>query len=200
MTHDRSGARRALGFLVAAQILLLARPGHGQTRDEPLYTPSIFLYGFDGFVLGAGAGLGAGYLAARGDGWTEDDWRPLAYGAGVGALAGGVLGLTLGVTDMVNETQGRGYFVLRDGGYGLGFGAATGAIVGGLSAIGSGEPQRILTGGAVGALVGTGAGLVLGVVEGQRAWRRHTRVALTLAPAPEPSGRLTWMPALAGRF
>jgi hypothetical protein len=36
-------------------------------------------------------------------------------------------------------------------------------------------------------------------VEGQRAWRRHTRVAFTLAPA-EASGKLVWMPTLVGRY
>src|SRR5205814_9703945 len=99
-----------------------------------------------------------------------------------------------------NETQGRGYFVLRDGGYGLGFGVATGAIVGGLSAIGSKQPERILLGGAVGGLVGTGVGVVQGIVEGRRAWRPHARGARNLAPAPEPSGKLVWMPTLVGRY
>src|SRR5205814_3998499 len=97
-------------FLVAATLLSLARPGQAQPR-EPLYTPSIFVYGFDGFFLGAVAGVGAGYIAARSGGWHSDDWQPLAYGAGIGALAGGALGLSLGITDMVNETPGRGYFV-----------------------------------------------------------------------------------------
>jgi hypothetical protein len=182
-----------------ASLLLISRPSQAQPPPEPLYTPSIFGYGFNGFALGAGAGLGAGYLAARAGGWHEDDWRPLAYGVGIGALAGGALGLTLGITDMANETQGRGYFILRDGGYGLGFGVATGAIIGGLAAVGSKKPEHILFGGAIGALAGTGVGVVLGIVEGQRAWRRHTRVAVTLAPA-ESGGKLVWMPALVGRY
>jgi hypothetical protein len=191
---------RTLSTLVAAALLAFSLPLQAEPQQEPLYTPSVFLYGFDGFVLGAGAGLGAGYLGARAGGWHKDDWQPLAYGAGIGALAGGALGLTLGITDMVNETQGRGYFILRDGGYGLGFGTATGAIVGGLGAIGSKKPEHILFGAAIGGLVGTGAGVVLGIVEGQRAWRRHTRVAFTLAPAAESSGKLVWMPTLLGRY
>jgi hypothetical protein len=185
---------------IAAVLLLPARPCLAEERGEPLYTPSMFRYGFHGFLLGTGAGLGAGYLAARAGGWHQNDWEPLAYGAGIGALAGGALGVTLGITDMVNETQGRGYFILRDGGYGLGFGATTGAIGGGLAAVSSHKPEHILFGAAIGGLVGTGVGVVLGVVEGQRAWRRQTRVALTLAPTPAAGGTLTWLPTLVGRY
>jgi hypothetical protein len=193
--------RRAICTLVAAVLLMLARTGQAQPR-EPLYTPSIFIYGFDGFLLGAGAGLGAGYLAARAGGWHKDDWQPLAYGATIGALAGGTLGLSLGITDMVNETPGRGYFVLRDGGYGLGFGAVTGAIAGGIAAISNKKAENIALGASIGALVGTGLGVILGIVEGNRAWRRYKTapVALTVAPAATSTGQLVWMPALVGRY
>jgi hypothetical protein len=68
----------------AALLLMVSPPARAQTTPEPLYTPSIFLYGFDGFLLGTGAGLGAGYLGARAGGWHHDDWQPLAYGAGIG--------------------------------------------------------------------------------------------------------------------
>jgi hypothetical protein len=193
--------RRALLIcaLVASLVAIAARPAQAQPR-EPLYTPSVFVYGFDGFLLGATAGLGAGYLVGRAGGWHEGDWRALGYGAGIGALAGGTLGVSLGITDMVNETPGRGYFILRDGGYGLGFGAATGAIAGGLAALSSRKAEHILFGASIGALVGTGVGVVLGIVEGHRAWRRHTTVALTFTPAPLASGELAWMPALVGRY
>jgi hypothetical protein len=185
---------------LAATVLLLSTPCRAEPREEPLYTPSIFFYGFDGFVLGTGAGLSAGYLAARAGGWHQDDWQPLLYGAGIGALAGGALGLALGITDLANETPGRGYFIVRDGGYGLGFGAATGAIAGGLAAIGSRKPEHVLFGGAIGGLFGTGAGVALGIVESQRAGQRHARVALTVAAARESGGGTVWMPALDGRF
>jgi hypothetical protein len=191
--------RRAMCLLVAATLLIVARPAQAQPR-EPLYTPSIFVYGFHGFFLGGMAGVGAGYIAARAGGWHKDDWQPMAYGAGIGALAGGALGLSLGITDMVNETPGRGYFVLRDGGYGLGFGIATGAICGGLAAVSTKRPENILFGASIGALVGTGVGVILGVVEGNRAWRRHTGMAMTVAPARQSNGQLTWMPALVGRY
>jgi hypothetical protein len=187
--------RRAVGLLVTAALLLTARSARGQ--EPQTYAPSIFLYGFDGFLVGAGAGLGGGYLWARAGGWHGDDWRPLVYGAGFGALAGGALGLTLGITDMVNDTQGRGYFVMRDGSLGLGFGAVTGAIIGGLGAVASKDAEHILLGGAIGGLVGIGAGVVLGIVDGRRMGRR--RVALALAPAPTAGG-LVWMPALVARY
>src|SRR4029450_8540628 len=119
-------------------------------------TPTIFTYGFHGFFLGSVAGVGAGYLVARSGGWDKNDWEALAYGAGIGALAGGALGLSLGITDMVNETPGRGYFILRDGGYGLGFGAVTGAIAGGLAAVSTKHAENIAFGASIGALVGTG--------------------------------------------
>jgi hypothetical protein len=191
--------RRASAILVMAAVLLASRAGQAQQR-EPLYTPSIFIYGFDGFALGAMTGVCGGYLGARAGGWHHDDWQPLAYGAGIGALAGGALGISLGITDMVNETPGRGYFVLRDGGYGLGFGLATGAIAGGLAATSTKKAENILFGAAIGGLVGTGLGVILGIIEGNRAWRRHTSVALTLAPAPTTRGDLAWLPSLIGRY
>jgi hypothetical protein len=191
--------RRAIWMLVTGAVLMAARPGLAQPR-EPLYTPSIFTYGFNGFFLGSLAGVGAGYLAARSGGWDKDDWQPLAYGAGIGALAGGTLGLTLGITDMVNETPGRGYFILRDGGYGLGFGVATGAIAGGIAAVSTKKPENILFGASIGALAGTAVGVVLGIIEGNRAWSRGKRVALTLAPAATSTGELVWMPALVGSY
>jgi hypothetical protein len=191
---------RALCIVTVAALLLPRAARAEAPGGEQLYAPSIFIYGFNGFLLGAGTGVGAGYLAARAGGWNRDDWQPLLYGATIGALAGGGLGLGLGITDMVNETHGRGYFVLRDGGYGLGFGVATGAIIGGLTAIASRKPERIAAGGAIGGLFGTAGGLVLGIIEGQRAWRRHTNVAVTVAPVAEVSGALTFVPALVGRY
>jgi hypothetical protein len=193
--------RRAIGLLLAVIVLAPARPGSAQPR-ESVYTPSVFAYGFHGFFLGGMAGLGGGYIAARSGGWHHDDWQPLAYGAGIGALAGGALGLGLGITDMVNETPGRGYFILRDGGYGLGFGVATGAIAGGIAAVSTKKPENILFGASIGGLVGTGVGVVLGIIEGNRAWRRRSGVAMTMtiAAAEQSNRQLAWLPALVGRY
>jgi hypothetical protein len=184
--------------LIVFGLLLVAGPARAQRQWEPLYTPSTFSYGFHGFLLGASAGVGVGYLAGRSGGFQRDEWRSLAYGAGVGALTGGALGLGLGISDMAYQTPGRGWFVLRDGGYGLAFGGATGVIVGGLSALSANDSERIVVGAAVGGLVGTVFGLILGVVEGQR-WQRPL-ARLSLAAASGADGRLRWMPALSGRF
>jgi hypothetical protein len=184
-------------FIVLA-VLLTTAPARAQRPPEPVYTPSAFSYGFHGFLLGATSGLGAGYLVARSGGWHDGDWRALAYGAGVGALVGGALGLGLGISDMAYQTPGRGYFILRDGGYGLMFGAATGAIAGGLASLSSHKGEHILLGASIGALVGTGAGLILGIVEGQRF--RGPVAWVSLAAAHAPDGGVTWMPAVVGLY
>jgi hypothetical protein len=184
--------------LIVLGLLLLAGPARAQRQWEPLYTPSTFSYGFHGFLLGASAGVGVGYLAGRSGGFHRDEWRALAYGAGVGALTGGALGLGLGISDMAYQTPGRGWFVLRDGGYGLAFGAATGAIVGGLSALSSNDGERVLVGVAIGGLTGTVFGLILGVLEGQR-WQRPV-AWLSLATASAADGSLQWMPAISGWY
>jgi hypothetical protein len=184
--------------LIVLGLLLLAGPARAQRQWEPLYTPSTFSYGFHGFLLGAFAGVGVGYLAGRSGGFHRDEWRALAYGAGVGALTGGAIGLGLGISDMAYQTPGRGWFVLRDGGYGLAFGAATGAIVGGLSALSANDGERVLVGAAIGGLTGTVFGLILGVVEGQR-WQRPV-AWLSLAAASDAGGGLHWMPAISGCY
>jgi hypothetical protein len=186
-------------FLLAATVLLTTTPARAQRTYEPPYTPSAFAYGFHGFVLGGTAGLGAGYLIGRSGGWHGDDWRALAYGAGIGALAGGGIGLGLGISDMASRTPGRGYFVLRDGGYGLGFGAVAGTIAGGLASLSSKKGEHLLLGASIGALAGTGAGLVLGIIEGNRL-ARGPLAWLTVAPASTAGGTIEWMPALAGRY
>jgi hypothetical protein len=178
---------------------LAGAPARAERAVEPLYTPSAFVYGFHGFLLGGGAGLGAGYLAGRAGGWHGDDWRALAYGAGVGALVGGGVGLGLGISDLAAQTPGRGYFVLRDGGYGLAFGAAAGTIAGGLGALGTRKGEHILLGTAIGGLAGTVAGLTLGIAEGQQQ-RRGYVAWVSVAAAPAVGGSVSWMPALAGRF
>jgi hypothetical protein len=188
-----------VGLLLAAAV-----PARAQTTYEPLYTPSIFSYGFHGFLLGGAAGLGGGYLAGRSGGWHDDDWRALGYGAGVGALVGGALGLGLGIADMTSQTPGRGVFVLRDGGYGMVFGAATGTIAGGLAALSTDRKENLLLGASIGALAGTGVGLVLGSIEGQR-WRGRAVSSaaspwVALVAARDAGGGTAWLPALGGRY
>jgi hypothetical protein len=197
ITPMRQSAVMRKTLLIIAVLVASAAPARAQRPPEPLYTPSAFSYGFHGFLLGASAGVGAGYLVARSGGWHDGDWRALAYGAGIGALVGGGLGIGLGIADMANETPGRGYFILRDGGMGMGFGAVTGAIAGGLVALSTKKGEHILFGASVGALAGTAFGVVLGLVEGQR---YRGRMALSLATAAAADGSIQLLPALVGRY
>jgi hypothetical protein len=194
-----SPVMRRFSTAVVLSSFLLAAPTQAQRSFEPAYTPSAFSYGFHGFLLGGTAGLGAGYLAGQAGGWHDGDWRALAYGAGIGALLGGGLGVGLGISDMAAQTPARAYFILRDGGYGLGFGAVAGSIAGGLAALSSHQGAHVLVGASIGALAGTAAGLVLGVVEGQR-WRGRTVAWLSLVAASAADGTLHWIPALEGRY
>jgi hypothetical protein len=147
--------------------------------------PSAFRSGFRGLIAGGLGGLGAGYLVARGaDG---DAYRPLAFGAGVGALAGAGLGVSLGLLD--GGTRGTGYYVARDMLYGVLFGAGVGAVAGGLSVLLGSEGERVLLGTAVGALGGLGVGLIAGFIEGSaREHDRYARRRVALSMAPTSGG------------
>lgn len=169
--------------------------------------PSVVKYGLDGFWTGAQIGLAAGYIATGSD-YESHEWRKLAFGAGVGALSGLGLGLTLGIVDVSSQPPATGWLVLRDIGYGTGLGALAGTAVGALFLIDSGEPKDLLTGAAIGALVGAGAGAVFGVIEGASASKKRERNA-NAALEPGVRMRLTvttargsgvLMPALAGEF
>src|SRR5256885_13246597 len=87
---------------IVLAVLLLAAPARAQRTAEPPYTPSAFSYGFHGFLLGATAGLGAGYLAGRSGGWHDGDWRAPGYGARIGAPVGGALWLWLRISDIAH--------------------------------------------------------------------------------------------------
>jgi hypothetical protein len=167
-------------------------------------TPSVMAYGFDGFWTGAQIGLASGYLAT-GREYESDEWRKLVFGAGVGALVGVGTGLTLGIVDLGGGPPHTGRIILRDVGYGVGLGAIVGTAVGALFLIDDGRPKNLLTGAAVGSVVGGGAGLVFGLIEGATA-RKETAasdapgidsVRFTLLGSPSS---LVPMPALEGRF
>jgi hypothetical protein len=191
-----------IALAALASLALSAAPAHAE--DQPT-NPSAFTYAGNGFLMGSLVGLSAGYLVAREGGFESDDWKALVYGGGIGALAGGGLGLTLGIVDMARETPGFGSYVLRDSMYGAGFGALAGAIAGGLAAVSTKEPEHIGLGAAIGTMVGTAGGIALGIVEGSRAGhggRRAQRpsLAVTLGAAEGRDGAPMWMPALAGRY
>ncbi len=169
-------------------------------------TPSIVSYGFDGFWTGAQIGLATGYLAT-GSEYERDEWRKLVFGAGVGALAGMGLGITLGLVDSGQRPPQTGGLILRDVGYGVGLGAVAGTAVGALFLIDSGRAKHLLTGAAIGTLVGAGAGVAFGLIESARADRSTSVSATAESPrltlrftALGAEGSLLPLPAIEGTF
>ena len=199
-------------LFVAVLVLGLAHTQSAQASGyfgpDPNYAPSVFTYGFRGMVVGGLVGLSGGYLVARHDGFEGDDWKPLTYGVGIGALTGGALGLTLGFVDLADDQPGMGNLTLRDMVYGAGFGALAGAIVGGLVVIKSHDAEHILFGAAIGTLAGTALGVAVGIIEGRRITtsprHRYTgqneRIQLALGSVNDGRGSLVWLPGVSGRF
>lgn len=161
------------GVTLALAMGLAVTPSLCSAQDN---TPSIVSYGFDGFWTGAQIGLAAGFLAT-GSEYESEEWRKLVFGAGVGALTGVGVGLTLGILDVGQAPPQTGRLILRDMGYGVGLGAVVGTAVGALFLIDSGRAKNLLTGAAVGTLVGAGAGVAFGLIESAAADR-----------GPEPMG------------
>jgi hypothetical protein len=166
--------------------------------------PTVFTLAYEGLMVGAGAGLAGGYLVAREDGLHTSDWKPLVYGLGIGALVGSGIGLTLGIVDVAQDTPGRTRHVLRDMLYGEAFGATAGAIAGGLTALSTKKPEHILLGASIGVLSGAALGAVFGFFEGGHV-RPHSapdadRMSLSVVPVVEAGGKLSYLPALSGRY
>jgi hypothetical protein len=126
---------------------------------------SILGYSLNGLWTGAKIGLAAGYLST-GERWESREWRNLAFGAGVGVIAGTGIGLMLGIVDASSDPPPTGWYALRDCGYGVLVGALVGAAVGALMAIDDGRPKDILIGGSYGVLIGAAAGIAFGIFEG----------------------------------
>ncbi|MGC9983752.1 MAG: hypothetical protein ABSF35_08985 [Polyangia bacterium] len=192
-----------LAFALAA-LVTCGLVGAARADDQ---RPTVFTFAYEGLVVGAGAGLAAGYLVAREDGWkTSKDWKPLVYGTGIGALVGSGVGLTVGVVDVAQDKPGRTRYVLRDMAYGVGFGATAGVIAGGLTAISTRKPEHILLGASIGVLSGAVMGAVFGFIEGGHARDYGAldsdcqRFALAIVPVVEAGGKLAYLPALSGRY
>jgi hypothetical protein len=157
--------------------------------------PTVFDGAYQGLLVGGTAGLATGYLFARSGGWnSSSDWKPLVYGAGIGALAGATVGLTLGIVDMAQRRPGRNGYVMRDGLYGAGLGAVLGGIAGGLAALSSKKGEHILLGGSIGILSGTCLGMGVGAVEGYR------RYSASVAAVEQAGGGIAFLPAFTARF
>jgi hypothetical protein len=134
-------------------------------------------YGFKGFFTGAPIGLAAGFLAT-GEHYDSDEWKTLVLGAGIGALVGTGVGVTLGFVDVGGQPPGTGWLVLRGIGVGAVLGTVVGAAVGAIMIVKSEEPKDVLIGASWGALIGSGVGVAFGLVEGAAAHR---------APKPAPA-------------
>lgn len=188
--------------------LLQADKAHaaGFFGPHPDYAPSVFSYGVDGFWTGALVGVSGGYLAARSHGFESDDWRPLVLGAGIGALSGAAVGITLGFADLADDRPGMGSLILRDMGYGGSFGLLIGAVTGALVMIRTDEPEHIGLGAAIGALSGAGAGLIIGAIEGRRIVNSPAhrypgmRLGPSMAMVRDAQGGLVAAPTLRGAF
>lgn len=173
MTRRNPGTSALLATLLALPVAL--RPALATAADgEP---PGAMEYGFKGFFTGAPIGLAAGFLAT-GKGYQSDEWRTLVLGAGIGALVGTGVGITLGFVDIGEKPPGTGWLVLSGMGTGVALGGVVGAAVGALFIIKSEEPKDVLTGASWGALIGSGVGLAFGLVQG---------MATHPAPKPEPA-------------
>jgi hypothetical protein len=157
--------------------------------------PTVFDGAYQGLLVGTLAGTATGYMFARSDTWNEDGgWKPLGYGAGIGALSGAAIGLTLGIVDLSQRRPGRNGYVMRDGLYGAGLGALLGGIAGGLAALSSKKGEHVLFGAATGVLVGAVGGMAVGFVEGYR------KYSVSVTPVERPDGTVSFIPSLAGRF
>lgn len=163
---------------LAASVALSAGVFAAAGRASAEEPPAAVAYGFDGFWTGAQIGLATGYLAT-GPEYESHEWRKLMWGAGIGALAGTGIGITLGILDVGSAPPHTGHLILRDVGYGLGLGAIVGAAVGGLVWADGGRPKNLLTGAAVGAVAGAGAGVVFGLLEAALASKETKTVVET---------------------
>jgi hypothetical protein len=171
--------------------LVLARPA----RADQLPPPTVFDGAYQGLLVGAIAGSATGYMFARSETWDKTGgWKPVVYGLGIGAISGSVLGLTLGIVDMAQQRPHRNAYVMRDGLYGAGLGALLGGIAGGMAAIYAKEGEYALFGASIGVLTGTVGGMAVGFAEGYR------KYSASLAAIEQADGRLTFVPAVSGRF
>ena len=156
-----------LAVALAALMFVASTFAPSRSRAEMPDAASLVDYGFKGFTLGLELGLAIGYITT-GPRWERAEWKSLAMGMGIGALAGMTTGIIVAVADTTSEGVG-GYYLLRDAGYGTLLGASMGAVVGLLLWVDDGSSKDVLRGSAFGALFGAGAGLVYGIIEAAHA-------------------------------
>lgn len=189
--------------LVSISLAGVAAPALAHAAEQE--PPSIINYGVSGFWTGAQVGVASGYLATGRD-YESREWRKLVFGAGLGALAGSGVGLTLGIVDAGGPAPGTGWLALRDTGYGVGLGALAGTATGALFLINSGDPKNLVTGAAIGSLIGAGVGAAVGIIQGASMQRERpvppnaneqVTFRFTVTSSPDSA---TLMPAIDGSF
>jgi hypothetical protein len=194
-------------------ILLFASPAFAQDKQKQAPPPeedstsSVFSYVLEGFGTGLAVGLAIGYLAT-GPTWESDEWRTLLWGGGIGALTGIGIGIALGVVDAGTAPRGTGigFYIMRDSYYGIAVGALAGSVVGALYWAGGGSSKDVLTGLCWGTVIGVGAGMILGVVEGvlrkpnQDPTETARGLRFDVGFLPSESGAPLPYPTLSGRF
>jgi hypothetical protein len=196
-----SGARRRIVPSAALALGVWALPSLALAQDE---APSIVKYGLDGFWTGATVGLAAGYIATGND-YESREWRKLVFGAGVGALAGVGVGITLGISDVGDPPPRAGWLVLRDTRLGTGLGAVVGTAVGALFIIDSGDLKDLVVGASWGTVIGAAAGAAFGVIEASAGGDEPRTVADSAAPVVRftlvgSEGSWLPMPGVYGEF
>jgi hypothetical protein len=123
-------------------------------------------YAFEGLGTGAAVGLAVGYIST-GPKFESGEWKKLVYGTAIGGLSGLGVGVLLGIIDAGSgRTRGVGFYMIRDSNYGVSVGFVAGGIIGVLRWLDDGSGRDVLRGLAWGTIIGGGAGLIVGVVEG----------------------------------
>lgn len=206
--------RTTLFAVLVLSAALFASPAFAHAKEAPKEAPveedstaSVFSYVLEGFGTGLAVGLAVGYLAT-GPTWESDEWRTVLWGGGIGALTGLGIGIVFGVVDAgtAPRGQGIGFYIMRDAYYGIAVGALAGTVVGALYWAGGGSSKDVLTGLCWGTVIGVGAGMILGVVEGvlRRPGKDEKQTAkalrLDLGFVPSESGVPLPYPTLSGRF
>jgi hypothetical protein len=165
-------------------------------------------YALEGFGTGLATGFAVGYLAT-GPKFEKDEWRTVLLGGGIGALSGTGIGLILGIVDASTVPNGRGvgFYIMRDSNYGYSAGFLVGGVIGAIIWASGGVSKDLLLGMAWGTVIGAGAGMLLGIVEGalrkgsgSHAKRENT-LQLGLGFTPRLDGGLgTPYPVMSGHF
>jgi hypothetical protein len=191
MTHSKFHLCPML--LVALSLSVASAIAPAQSRADMPDADSLLDYSFKGLTLGLELGLSISYLST-GSKWEEDDWKPVVFGMGIGALAGVTTGILLSVIDRTSGGSG-GFYLLRAAGYGALLGGVMGAALGVLFWLNDGSSKDVLRSAAWGAIFGSAGGLVYGMIESSNAKPRQEAalhlgngIELRVAPAPPQHG------------